>query len=289
MEFSKEDIAKALDFYNIQNNEYIEKVYMCLEYVNMHKTLKDRVNKVLDLLYVNTPEDLRSRWKVCTKEEIFGCNVPEYITNLVLLLGYKFHIKNMDKFSLEERKISTYRVRNSLLSNIADITKGIRVSQMLWGAYIIDIRIIDVGRLQYEREYINPVTKKKEDVIKIHIPQGGKLEYDEVKKSLEKSKEYVKKHFGLENVDYYCDSWLLSKDVLNLLKKDSNIYKFNTLFEALKTEDGMKDVLKFVFNISNTTDYTKLKEDTTLRKGLKEKILKGEKIYKEVARLVYFD
>lgn len=289
MKLSKEYIKEALELYNISDKRYKDKVYKCLEDINKNASLKEKVEYVLHTIYVKVSEDLRRKWKVSSIEEIFTLDAPEYITNIVLLLGYKIHIKNMNKFNFsEDEKIkSIIRVREALLSNIDNINKGIRISQMLWGAYIIDVRIIEVGRLQFEREFVNPLTNAKEDIVKIHIPKGERLEYNLVLKSLKDAKEYVKKYFGLVDVDYYCESWLLSLDILKIVDVNSNIYKFNKLFEILDIKDGLKDVLNFVFNEGDITDYTKLKENTSLQRKLKKEILAGNKIYKGVAKLKF--
>lgn len=61
---------------------------------------------------------------------------------------------------------------------------------MLWGAYFINIRIIEVGRLQYEFCKVNPLNKKGyKKCIKIHIPSGEKLAEEQVKESIIKSKK----------------------------------------------------------------------------------------------------
>ena len=49
--------------------------------------------------------------------------------------------------------------------------ENIRISQMIWAGYFINTKLIEVGRLQYE---------KNENYIKIHIPSGDKLEIKKV-------------------------------------------------------------------------------------------------------------
>lgn len=281
MEITKRDILNSLKLYNIEDKEYINKCLECIDKINKSIYLKIKVTKMLNKIYINTAKDLRDKYKSYTKENFFNECVPDFTTNIVLLLGYKRHIKEIKKMNIECQKVSISRVSQCLKSN--DL-KEINVSQMLWGIYIIIGRILDVGRLQYEKYFFNPINKKKENIVKIHIPSGEKLVYSEVLSSLKESKVYIKKYFKLNKFKYYCISWILSDEVLSVVDENSNIAKFNRLFKVVAKEDGTKDVLHFVFN-TKCDDYLKLDENTTLQKGLKKKLLKGEKIYKGIGEL----
>ena len=141
---------------------------------------------------------------------------------------------------------------------------------MLWGAYFINCRLIEIGRLQYE--YYN------DEVIKIHIPKGDKLNIDIVKKSLKQSHEFINKYFNISNFEYYCNSWLLSKQIHKLVNKNSNIYKFYELFDVTEGEECLDDILNFVFDLKNEIDYAKLEENTSLQRSIKNYLLKGNDI-----------
>ena len=163
------------------------------------------------------------------------------------------------------------RVKETLTNDIKlRKYKGIRISQMLWGSYFINIKLIEIGRLQYERE--------NENGIKIHIPAGSKLGIDQVSKSLKISKFYIEKYFNLKNYNYYCNSWLLSKEIHNIVDKASNIYEFYELFDVESGESCIDDIINFVYQLSEVGDYKELPEKTSLQKNIKQCLIKGKDI-----------
>lgn len=285
MKITKEDILNSLKLYDITDMTYKMRCLECIDKINSSISIKQKVSTMLDKVYIDTPKDLRDKYKKCTKEEMFEESMPDFITNVILLLGYKIHIKNMEKMTTLQRNISIKRISQCLKSNNLE---EISISQMLWGVYIVIGRIIDVGRLQYERCFFNPLTKEMEDVVKIHIPKGEKLEYSEVINSLKESRYYINKYFNLDKYTYYCISWILSNKVLSIVDKNSNIAKFNKLFKVVLVVDGTCDILHFVFN-TRDNDYSKLEENTTLQRGLKQKLLNGEKIDKGIGILKKLD
>ena len=48
----KEDLEIALEFYNINIEDYKDKCYKCLDDINRNSELKNRINNVLKLLYI---------------------------------------------------------------------------------------------------------------------------------------------------------------------------------------------------------------------------------------------
>ena len=142
---------------------------------------------------------------------------------------------------------------------------------MLWGTYFINNRLIEVGRLQFEPIYDNQV--------KLHIPAGEKLDIEKVTKSIENSKLLLKKYYNVENPRYICESWLLSQEIFQMLDENSNIVKFQELFDIKRDKDGIDDILNFVFNIRECEDYTNLSEKTSLQRKIKTFLINGGKIY----------
>lgn len=279
---TKTMIDEALDFYNINDSEYKEKCYKCIYELEENKEYQDKVNEVYKILFIDKTDKIRSLWNLKKTSDLFGNFNNPFITNVLLLSGYKIHQNNIEKYCLDEEQIKIHkdRVKESLLNDIK-VRKydGIRVSQMLWGAYFINIRIIEVGRLQYEFIRFNPLNEKEyKECIKIHIPSGEKLLEEQVMESIIKSKGEILKYFNLENPDYYCSSWLLSPTINKVLDKNSNIAKFYNMFNIVGEEDGLDDILNFVFNVKECNDYTDLKESTSLQIKLKEMLLRNEKL-----------
>lgn len=275
-------IDNALEFYSISDNEYKMKCYKCVDEIQQNSDFQDKVNNIYNLLFIDKNDRIRKLWSIKNTSDMFGKISNPFITNVLLLAGCDIHKNNIKKYALDEKQIEIHkqRVREALVNDI-EIRgyDGIRISQMLWGAYFINIRIIEVGRLQYEFVKFNPLNEggfKK--CIKIHIPSGERLLEQKVKESIIKSKAEILKYFDLENPDYYCSSWLLSPTINRVLVKTSNIAKFYNMFNIIDEKDGLDDILNFVFNVRECKDYTELKESTSLQIKLKEMLLRNEKV-----------
>lgn len=263
-----EDIKLSLKYYDIDDKEYYNRCLKCLDYIK-NSNLIDDILRLLDKLY---NDDMSDMWKIKKINEIIKCD-DTWITNIMLLVGYKLHELHMMKYHFDEEQIRIHksRVKECLTSDIYNRKlDGIRFSQLLWGIYFIRIKLIEVGRLQYGLSG---------DEIHIHIFGGRKLDYDEVIKSIKDSKEYIKRYYGVDNLDYRCNSWLLSKEVKRLISDESNIAKFQSLFDIEQGEECERDILNHVFKVLEVVDYHELREDTHLQKLIKEELIKGNKFY----------
>lgn len=277
------EIINGLKFYDINDNTYLQKCLDCCDYLLNNKQAKIEFETIYNLLYNNLQSSYRSILKKKSKQELFGENYHLFTTNLVLLLGYSIHKKNIVKYKLDNKQIQIQKIRiKQALTNDIYIKnlEDIRISQMLWGIYIINIKIIEVGRLQYEhyKDSIN-------EYIKIHIPSGSKMIYEDILLSLKESKQYIGNYFNINSNDYYCNSWLLSKQISQLIKSDSNIYKFQTLFDIEEGEECIKDILNFVFGRTTKVDYHLLEEITSLQKNIKYYLLNGNTIKIGIGKL----
>ena len=279
----KENIEKALTFYNIDIEDYKDKCYKCLDDINKNKELKTKLYNVLKLLYSNESEQLKLLWNESDLSRFLRESYNKFIHNIILLSGYKIHEENMSKCNFDTYQVLAHknRVRECLTNDIYNRKlEGIRLSQTLWGIYFINIRLIEVGRLQYE--YCN---NKKGKYIKIHIPKGDKLLYNEVLNSIKNSKKEIKKYFNIENYEYYCESWLLSKDITKLLDSNSNIAKFQQLFDITEGKDAIKDILNFVFDLQQIDSYYNLPERTSLQSKIKDLLINGKEIHIGIGKL----
>lgn len=264
-------VEEAFEFYNI-DKKYKKECYKCIKEISENVNHKNAFDKVHKILYYSDFSAIKELWKVKDINKLFTNGINTFVTNLMIIVGYKFHKDNMKKHDFDENQIRIHKQRvkecfeNDLINRGY---KAIRISQMLWATYFIRVKIIEVGRLQYGLNGND---------IKIHIPGGTKLNYNEVINSLNNSKIYINKYFELDNYKYYCESWLLSPNLKDILDKDSNIMKFQTLFNIKEDKTGIDDILNFVFNVNNITDYNKLEDKTTLQRNLKKYLLQGNDI-----------
>ncbi len=264
------EIDKALDYYGIYDEKYKNKCYKCIEDINTISDFNTKSEEVYNILYTNKSSSIYTLWKKQDMIELFGEQYNSFITSVLVLLGYKLHENNMinKNYSDTQKMLYKKRVTETLTNDIyIKKLKNIRVSQMIWAAYFINTKLIEVGRLQYER---------RENYIKIHIPYGDKLEIGEVLNSIKDSKTEIKRYLKLENPEYHCDSWLLSNQINKMIDSNSNIAKFYKLFEVKDGEDAKKDILNFIFNIQECDNYNTLVENTTLQKLLKQQLLQNK-------------
>ena len=272
MKIDLNDIDNALEYYQINNIDYKNKCYKCVEDINSINDFNVRTEEIYNILYTDNSFEIDTLWKRQNMIELFGEQYNPFITSVLVLLGWKLHDKNMinKKYTDAQKELYKKRVKEALTNDIyVRKLENIRISQMIWAAYFINTKLIEVGRLQYER---------CENYIKIHIPSGEKLEIEKVLNSIKYSKYEIEKYFDMKNPEYRCDSWILSNQINAIIDSTSNIAKFYRLFEVKDGPDATKDVLNFVFNIQECNDYNALTENTTLQKILKQQLLENKEL-----------
>lgn len=154
---------------------------------------------------------------------------------------------------------------------------------LLWHVKILNGDVIAIGRLQYEliTAENNYVTKsysviKGQPLVSVHIPSSGKLDYEAVKISYVNANKFFKKR--IENVIFYCSSWLLWEKHKEILSENSNIVKFSSDYELFEHGIYENDQgLKRVFPKDFLKPYIELPENNTLQKAYKKLLLEGKK------------
>lgn len=287
----QEKIIEALHFYGIKDEKYKKRCLEVVYDINNNEVLKNKVEELFYKLYDRNKEGLSKFWKMKKVSELFGdCNL--FITSVMILLGYDIHRKNMSKYNLsdEQKSIHIKRVKNALLDDIyIRGYESVRISQMLWASYFINLRIIEVGGFQYELVSENPITKEKEMCIKMHVPKGASLKEEDVRSSIRKSTYEIERYFNVKDINYYIESWLLSPEVLALLDDNSNILKFSKLFSIKSTGECTRDILDFVFNDVYIKDYNLLVCKTSLQVKIKSLLINKKEIHIGIGKLKWVD
>lgn len=267
----KKIINKAFDFYNI-DEIYKDK---CFELLNkLNKNDYKSFKKICKKLYYEDFNEVKKLWNIKNINELFESNVDLFVTNVILLVGYRLHKKNMKKLKFDNEQINIQKRRvKECFENDLTVRKydGIRVSQLLWAVYFIRGKIIEIGCLQFGYE--------DENKVKIHIPKNTNLNIIEVKKSIDKSRIEIEKIFKIKEFKYICNSWLISNQIYSILDNNTNISKFHDLFDVIDGEDCIKDILNFVYNIDKCDNYNLLQENTMLQKLIRKKLMNGNKFY----------
>lgn len=269
----KDIIDEALNFYNI-DLQYRDKCYNCAEEINKKEKLSLAISNLYKKLYIEEFTKIKDLWQYKDIDKLFDDNINPFVTNMMVLLGYNHHKKNMQQYNFDATQINIHkkRVKECFESDLKLRKKdGIRISQMLWAIYFIRARIIEIGSLQFEYD--------SDSVVKIHIPKNTNLNVLSVKESIKKANIKIKQIYSINNFKYICNSWLLSKQVYEIIDKNSNISKFYNLFDVHNGEECTKDILNFVYGIDKCEDYSLLPTNTALQSNIKEQLLSGKKFY----------
>lgn len=286
---NKEYAESVLKYYRITDNDFKKEYFKAIDMINSNNYLKTLCYLWHYILYVDKTGLYKDVWNWKTSNELFK-NAGNYMMPVVVLLsGYDMHIKNMKNRKFDKEQIEE-QIRNINECCISDKKRfgigGIRFSQMIWGSYFMNGKLIQVGRLQYEydEEIPNIVKRYKNgDYVYIHIPRGTKLDIKEVEKSIKNSKEKIKKFYpeiDISNLQYYTNTWLLSNELNAILDRDSNIIKFKNKFDIIEQTENINDFLIFVFQEKDLdVEYKNLREDTKLQRGLKQYLLSNKQLH----------
>ena len=132
-------------------------------------------------------------------------------------------------------------------------TGKIGLSELYWVANCVKGDLYRFGRLQFEPD-------KSTDIVHIHIPEDKSLDVNECINNINLANEFFDRYSGFD-----CESWILSPNILSLLPKESNIRKFQALFDVQHIKYDFEQASERVLNEAysrgqNSSLYHKLKE-----------------------------
>lgn len=147
------------------------------------------------------------------------------------------------------------------------------VFELHWLMHHMNLSIFKIGRLQYQKciWYFKPAKTKDgtefkfgEKVINMHIPRGEKLDYDACKASLPMAKEFFAKYFPeFPNNKYMCYSWLLFPGNKEFMPENSNILKFQSLYEVVSSKEEPQPAYLWLYGLkTKNADLMKNKKET---------------------------
>ena len=145
----------------------------------------------------------------------------------------------------------------------------------------------DYGRAKRETIILSKREWKKiiapgDYMVGLHIPGGGKMSADLIDKALFDARKFLTEHFPEFNYKgFKCRSWLIDKQLVDLLGEETNISKFCNRFRRISLKSAGKDVFSFVYHIPETREpcIEELPENTSLERALKRHFLGGGEIY----------
>lgn len=151
------------------------------------------------------------------------------------------------------------------------------IAEYGWFWRLFEMQVFRLGRLEYETAKAEQEIsghgiriEPGEDIIYIHIPEGGPLDKMACEESIEKAYEW----FGTEQ-KYICHSWMLYPGLNEILAAESNIIRFQSRFQLIKTDFLEREAEKRIFGwiAERITEY---QENTTLQQKARQYLLEGK-------------
>lgn len=108
----------------------------------------------------------------------------------------------------------------------------------------------------------------------IHIPSDADLSGSSVDRSLEAARSFFGRFFG-EIDRFTCHSWLLSPELVPLLRENSHILAFQRRFEIVGEDREDREFIRWLFEAPADTPPERLPERTSLQRAVKNLLLSG--------------
>ena len=205
---------------NSKNINYKNKCYKCIEDINTIEDFNIKTEEIYNILYNDKTFKIDTLWKRQNMVEFFGEQYNPFVTSVLVLLGYKLHEKNMinKNYSNIQEELYKKRVTEALVNDIyVRELESIRISQMIWAAYFINTKLIEVGRLQYHCDswllsnQINDIIDSNSNIAKFY-------NLFEVQDGPDAQKDILNFVFNMQECDDY-NNLLEDTSLQRLLKK----------------------------------------------------------------------
>ena len=160
------------------------------------------------------------------------------------------------------------------------------LSNYRWIKNHIYCELFKIGRLQFQLykcknktlNYKKLPFKYGEKLIYVHIPQGEKLNLDDCVESINEAGCFFAKYFPKHKFNYFfCESWLLYENNKYFMSSESNIIKFQSLFDIAYSLNLDSQGIERIFG-KKEKDAHCYKQETSLQKAAKEYMLNGGKL-----------
>ena len=200
--------------------------------------------------------------------------------------------------SLERRYSEKGLGEDVLLDTLSDLVRWtetwselkntLYLGQLSWVSIPFKMEIFKLGRLQFcmqkaGRDVPAYGLKKDDNILGIHIPAGEALTLKACEDSLQRAKAFFATYYPEYSYDFFfCHSWLLDTMLENILSADSNILRFQKLFDIV-TLDESDAIIRYVLRWgAERKDVIALPTTTEFSKKVRNHILSGGKFYEGV-------
>lgn len=181
---------------------------------------------------------------------------------------------------IDEIYFATIKCYPRFISETYQMTGKLYFDRYWWTTRQAGCHLFRIGELEYEMKPIGD-----EIVIGIHIPSDADFSPSAIDESLASAKQFFSEHYPeLSKAEYRCHSWLLDKQLREMLKDSSNILSFQNRFEVFDEGEIGTDFIEWLYN-TRTTDFDTLPENTSLQRNMKKHILSGGIVRNAYGRL----
>lgn len=144
--------------------------------------------------------------------------------------------------------------------------------------------LVQTSKTKLSKSEWQLVFSKEDSAIGIHIPAGGAFDEETCQRSYEKIKRTLGKLFPDMNFKAFTTvTWLLSQELKEYLKENSNIRKFSEKYNVFPYTSQGLGVFSFVYNMPvkslEEVDLEALSENTSLMRHIKQHYINGKFIY----------
>lgn len=158
------------------------------------------------------------------------------------------------------------------------------IIQWTWNAWALRMGLFRIGRLQYQPSSLtedlhieNELLAAGTPILEVHIPAGEPLHQTAVQKSMAHAVEFFADVFGKKYRILHCHSWLLAKELKEILPAASGIMCFQSLFHVYREDYDFRQAEERVFGSIEELPHG-YPETTSLQRNLKQYLLEGKKV-----------
>lgn len=143
-----------------------------------------------------------------------------------------------------------------------------------WTYRQVSMVLFRIGELEYELTNF-----EGKDAVSIHILSDAAFVPENVEVSLRLAADFIQRVYPeYAQAEYFCESWLLSPRLAELVKETSNIRKFQKLFIIKKDMPEDTEYMEWMFGKEPGTSLEELPENTSLQIKTKELMKNGGNI-----------
>ncbi|MBD5118463.1 MAG: DUF5596 domain-containing protein [Clostridiales bacterium] len=180
----------------------------------------------------------------------------------------------------DEIYFATMKCYTRFINETYKMTGKLYFDRFWWTARQAGCHLFRIGELEYEMKHLDDKI-----VLEIHIPSDADFSPSAVDKSLASAKRFFAEHYPeLADAEFRCHSWLLDRQLKNMLSDSSNIVSFQKRFEIFSEGETDTEFIEWLFS-TKSIDLAALPENTSLQRNMKRHLLSGGVIRNAYGRL----